>query len=474
MSPEISMEENSPGPYVKALSNLFSLNWLGKHPLIWVTVIGMTIRLIMGFFLTQNYDVSHWALVVENIRSGNGLYELDGYYYSPPWGYIMAFISSMGNLIGVGDLGSKVTDALFLEQYTDWNLSSTITTISFNMMFKVPLFICDLAVAYVLYRIMITVTDNRRLANSAFALWFLCPLVIVSSAVNCMFDNFAVLSILLCVFFLIKGRYFFAGSMFGLAVLTKFFPVFFIFLLFAYILIKNKDRMKALKNSVLSILGTLSMSFIILLPNIMDNSLSDTFSFLTSRTNSGMGLGLGWIETYGTVIAYSAFLIVSLVLGIYYYRVHSVSESKTQNKMLLFYLLMNSAVLFLYPSTPQYLQLMIPFLIFGILCMDRKFMRPFIVIFVGSTIFSLTRNFILLQSVAVYTDLVSYSTLIPLIELFQQPLLFGCSAMAIIELVGGILQYVGTLYIFYVLYKRKKESDTGVNYKRFISGLLGH
>ena len=55
-----------------------------EHPLLTITIIGVIIRLLM-IPITLVYDSNYWAIVIRNIETGSGLYELEGYYYTPVW-----------------------------------------------------------------------------------------------------------------------------------------------------------------------------------------------------------------------------------------------------------------------------------------------------------------------------------------------------------------------------------------------------
>lgn len=434
-----------------------------KHPLVYMALLGLIIRIVLGLFLTYNFDVSHWATVIENIRSGNGLYELDGYYYSPPWGYILAFISSIGDVLGVGDFGARVSDALSVEQFTEWHFTATLTTLSFNILVKTPLFICDLVVAYVIRWIILERTKDIKKANYGFGIWLMCPLVIVISSINGMFDTISVLMVLLCVVFLMKDNCFMAGAMFGLAVLTKFFPIFLVFMLIAYVLAKHKDDGMAIRKLGASLVGAGLMMLIILLPNILDGNVMEAFSFITNRASSGLDSGLGILDRYGTILAYAAFVLASIWISFIFYKGND--RKGTLDHRFMVFLFVNLAVLFLYPSTPQYILLLLPFLIYLAMTMDRRFWLSFVMISFGSAMFALSCNFTLLLSFGAFTDIISVGTLIPLIDVFQIPMLMGMSWMEMIYYLGGITQYLATVYIFYVLYDMRKGQNQGKHSK---------
>ena len=66
-----------------------------RHPLATLFVIALAVRLIIMPLVSHDFDIYHWALVIENIQTGDELYGLDGYYYTPTWGYVLAFFSLM-------------------------------------------------------------------------------------------------------------------------------------------------------------------------------------------------------------------------------------------------------------------------------------------------------------------------------------------------------------------------------------------
>jgi len=429
-----------------------------SRPLLIIVLVGIIVRLIVGFFATYTFDIYHWGVIVSNINSGHGLYELDGYYYTPPWGYILGTISTVGEFFGFDNIGERVTDALMTEQY-GWHFTATLTTMPFIILMKIPLLLCDLAVAYVIRWIVIERCNDIKKGNIAFALWFLCPLTIVAGGVSVMFDTFTVLMLLLCIVFMMQDRGFLAGTMFSLAVLMKFFPAFLVFVLIAYILKKHKDNGLATRKLVETMTGAAVMFLIVMLPQIINGELSEAFSFLTSRASSGMGAGLGVIERYGSVLAYVIFAVVSVLLA---FRMYKCDSGHDLNDTLMFVLLLNVTILFLYPSTPQYMLLILPFLIYHAVVRDWNITLAGSVLVIGAVIFALASNFTLLLSLSEFTGIVDMASLMSTIDLFQSDVL-GLSPMAWIFYVGGALQYVGTLLVLLHVCKpflKKKNTET--------------
>ena len=423
-----------------------------KGPLFIVIIIGLAARLILAPLLTYNFDVSGWATVIENIESGNGLYGLAGYYYAPPWGYILGFVSQFQDLfLSIADFGEKVSSAIAIEGYTDWFFTSDLTTVSFNVFIKIPLFICDIVVGYLVYWLVDDMTGDKKKSVTAFAIWFLCPFVIVVAGVGGMFDTFAALMLLLAVIFVRKERFFLAGAMFSLAFLTKLFPAFLLFALVGYILMRHRGDGTAYWKIGYAAAGFFVMAAVVLVPEIAQGNLSDCFSFLTSRVTSGMDSNLGGIESYGTVIAYVAIIIVSMLIG---WKL-SKSRSGDPDRKFMFVCMVTLAILFLFPSAPQYLIILVPFVAVYISVYSKEYVRPFTVLSIGTTLFVLASNFTLLLSFAEYTGIIDINTVLSLADWFQTDTL-GMSKMSWVYYIGGVTQWVGVLLMVITAAKEAK------------------
>ncbi len=422
-----------------------------------IIVIGIALRLVIGTFLTYTYDVHSWALIISNFESGNGLYDVAGYNYAPPWGYILGSISVIGEFFGVDLFGERFTDALPIEQYTDWFYTSFVTSIEFNLMVKAALFVFDLIAGYLLYWIVLNRTDDPRKAVIGFGLWFLCPFVIAVSSVGGMFDSLTAILTMLCIIFLMKDRYLLAGMMLGTATILKLFPGLLLFVLVAYVFLKNRNNGLAIRRTVEAAIGALMMIAVLLMPQILDGTLSDCFAFITSRATNNIGSGLGDIERYGTIIAYLGILFVSILLARHTYK----SNTGDANGLILTIVLLNLAVLFLYPSAPQYMLLITPFIILQTILVDRRYFRPLLILMIGTTMFALSANVTNLISIAEYTNITSVDSVLYAMSLFQKEFL-GISATSIMYYGGAVIQYIGTVMIpvtYYMLYvERTNES----------------
>lgn len=420
-----------------------------------VLIIGLVIRYFVGFFLTYTYDVHSWALIISNFESGNGLYDVAGFNYTPPWGYILGTFSVIAEMFGLDVFGERFTEALPVEEIEGWFFSASAPSIAFALAIKTMYFIVDIAVGYAIYWIVGERTSDDRKALIGFALWFLCPLVIAVGGIGGMFDTFTVLLTLLTVIFLMRDRYLLAGMCLGTAALMKIFPGVFVFVMIAYVILKHRGDGKAVPALVQSFIGLASIIVILLLPQILDGTLSDCFGFLTSRAGDGMGVG-GDLVTYGTIAAYAAILVVTLLLA---YRTARGSGNDPDGTLLTM-LMVNGAVLFLYPSTPQYIMLLIPFLIVQLVTVDSRYRVPYILFAIGTTMFSLGGNATFLIPLAGFTDLVSMDTVLAGVEWFHTSFAFGIAPIHIIYYGGAALQYLGTLMTLFTFAKVRGDAHS--------------
>ncbi|MCQ2079413.1 MAG: glycosyltransferase 87 family protein [archaeon] len=401
-----------------------------------IVAIGFTVRILGGLVFNYGYDVHHWAQVSAVISSGNGLYGLTGYFYTPVWGYILGLVDYLQQCcLTLGDTAYRVLGALCLEDEPGY-ISSNTTSLAYTFWIKLPLYVVDLVVAVLVYIVVRDYTGDGRKALLGFALWFLNPLVISSPMVQGMFDNIVALMVLLCVMLLMRSRYFGAGILLMLAILLKLFPFFLAPLLVAYVLVANgRSIRRALVPLVSAVAGALLTLVIILLPQFMDGTLEYCFTFITAR--SGGSDALSQALGLGSVAAYLLILLLSALIAWVFYR--RADESDLDNELLLA-LIINLLVTFLYPPTPQYLVLFIPFLTIFVLVRDWGFARPLMGLSLAATLFLFSNGFTLLLTLATGTDLLSVETVVSLSE-------STAGVRMAVYYLAGVLQYLCILYL---------------------------
>ncbi|MDR3283228.1 MAG: glycosyltransferase 87 family protein [Candidatus Methanoplasma sp.] len=428
-----------------------------RRPVVSVLLVGIAVRLAIFPFMEVGYDSDFWALIIRNMQSGEGLYGLEGYYYTPVWGYILGVVSLLGEtFLNIGVMGERLVGALPAESYTAWFLSGTVTTVPFNIWIKLSLLVSDILVGYTVYRLVKDKTGDEKKAALGFALWFLCPAVICVTSISGMFDTFSVLFTLLSLMLVRKDRPFLGGSMLALAVLTKFFPAYLFFVLIAYIAMKHRDDRKAARGIACFCAGMTAMALVMVLPQILDGTVLESLLFMTNRASGGGGTLIGMLTGLGAVSIYGLLVPASAYLALRMYR-----SRRDPDSSLFKYALLIVALVFIYPPTPQYLMLLIPFLAYYSVVADREFLRGWAVVSVGAAAFVLAGNFFHMLSFGAFLGPDQLAHIMELAAASQQTLFLGQSAMGIAYTLAGAVQYLGVLSVLYIFLRNHALSRKG-------------
>lgn len=420
----------------------FFSDWSAKKLIVLFLVVGLLIRFVLMPFLTYDFDIYHWAVIIQNIDSGNNLYDLAGYYYTPVWGYIMGFISMFKDLfLNIGTMGMTFVDMLPIESLNYPYHVATITSIGFNIMMKFFLVIIDVIVGYMVYRFVMDRTGNERKAAVGFGLWFLCPIVLYMSSVQGMFDTISAMLLLLTVFMLYRDRCFFAGAFFATAVLLKFFPAFCLIVLVGYLYAKHRDDGQFMKKFLLAMAGALVMLVVLMLPQMIEGQLYDALSFIIGRASTA-DLWKSLFTAGGIIIALAG------MLGFGYLMFRTKKEDA--DDALMRYVLLSAVCAVLMSITPQYIIVFIPFFITYLLSVNgsrRLFWIISVAAFAGAIVLN---NFSLFCSLSEYTSLVSAEWVISSMQALEGTL-FGFTYVDIINCIANLIQYIGTI-LMVVLY----------------------
>ncbi|MCL2786367.1 MAG: glycosyltransferase 87 family protein [Methanomassiliicoccaceae archaeon] len=432
-----------------------------KRPVAMILIAGLVIRLVLMPLLTYGYDVSHWALTIQHIQAGEGLYGLSGYWYTPVWGYILGIMSVVMNVFGVTDYGHLFDELLHVESFVGF-YTATLTTPVFNFFVKIPMLISDVLVGYLVYRIIKERTGDERKATYGFALWFLCPLVIYTSSVHGMFDSIYVMFMVLSAYALYKGHDLLAGASLAVAVLLKVFPLFIIFVLIAYIVLKHKGDLGTMRRRILTAaIGAGVMALIIYIPQILDGTVMDSLAFFTSRVDGGPVSADDGV--WSSLVSFGMRLVIWLQLALFAvaallaYRMYKKGAGD-KDKAFFTCLMVTASVIFIWPAQPSFLMLTLPFLICFIAMYDKRFIVPFAVLVTGATLHAVN-NMSVFLSLAAYTDVMKISTVVSMMEWMQQPLLFGLSKHSVVMVVTAVIEVIGIILI--LLYWRRHEKEAG-------------
>jgi len=410
-------------------------------------VAGLVARFAIGTLLTYNYDVYSWALIISNIQAGSGLYDVTGYNYPPVWGYILGLFAQFTDLFGIDVLAERFPELIYTEDSDSiFPHLAFVTTIQFNIAVTALIALFDVITGYIIYRFVADVYDDPRKAKICAAVWLVCPFVIVVGAVGGMFDCISALLTILCIMMLMRDQELIAGMLLSTAVLLKFFPIFIVFILIAYIVVKHRDN-GCIRRILMAAVGFIAMTVILLAPEIASGQLSDCFSFITSRVTTSATV-MGDLEHYAAPVAYLLILILELAIAYRFMK----TEHDGLDRSFVWISFVCVLLLFIYPSTPQYILLLAPFLIIVAFVIDRRFRIPLYILMVGTTVFCLSSNVVDLTSIVMYTDLLPFDTWAQAYAWFDSRIM-GVSISNIISIVGGAIQYVGILVALYFVFK---------------------
>lgn len=443
-------------------------NGIVTHPLVMVIIFGTLMRLIVSLFLTYPYDSSYWGMILENIQSGNDLYGLPGYYYTPVWGYFLSSVGFVSDFIfGVDNFGIHAYDFIFVNEVKWDYYKDLLISPEFSIILKIFLSMVDLLISYVLYSIILDHTGDRKKATWAFALWFLCPIVVYTSCVQVMFDGIAVLMMLLTVYFLMKDKCLLAGMAFCIAVLTKIFPVYLIFILVAYLIAKNRnDHVVVVKKVGLSVLGSLLMLLLIYLPVIIDGDISESFTLFTSRAT-----GSGEYSNLWEYLASNSFLIVIVFQPIVFLLILWLARSMMKyrgddlDRKFIMLSMLTTTSIFLWTPSPTYLLVIVPFLIMHVVYSDQSYKIPYVLMSVSPLVYSMSmHNYSIFMGASEYFNLISWDMIHDGILWFNT----GIASMTYqdcLNIVAGGLETLAIYSIFVVFilnYRKSRRFEHGV------------
>lgn len=262
-----------------------------------ISVVGLVIRYFVGVIFTYPRDIASWALNIDNYLSNGGIYGLPGHYYTPVWGYILAPIAFIMGKFGI-PTSFMNPDYMGGSEIYPW--FTVVPSWDFILIIKTLLFVVDLLVAFVLFKIVVEITDDERKATMAFAIWFLCPLTIDISAIRVMFENIEILFALMSILLILKNMHFTAGIFIGLSLMTKPYVIIMGIVAIGWIFARSgsiKSLFSFLIGSCISILA-------VMLPVILAGEFGDSMLWLTMRASD-------------TTSGYNAVLnILPIVLGI--------------------------------------------------------------------------------------------------------------------------------------------------------------
>jgi len=406
-----------------------------------VIVVGIVMRLFLGWILEYNNDIIAWAMTMGNLQAGGDLYSMAGYYYTPVWGYMLGSFGEFLGLIGVDTWAQVFTEILYTEDLTD---EAGVTTVGFNMALTLFYLVGDILGALAVYWLIKRVTDDMRKAKIGFAIYFLAIHLAMVGAVWGQFDTFSALMAILCICLLVRGNHFLAGMMFSAACLLKAFPAVLILVLIIYIYRKGGDMW--VRQLLMAIAGAVIMAGVLMLPLIVGGTVMDSMTFLTARAEGGSGDVGDLILKYSMLTIYPVLGVFELILAWFYLKRYKTED---EDKGLLWFSLMAMLILFLYPSTPQYILLLLPFVVVGMMVFDlqKAMAKPFVLMVVGTVMMMLTCLSMTTVTNVFYMDMISFADWQGLDQFVREPMILGYSISRVLAVSGCVVQSAGVIWM---------------------------
>lgn len=486
-------------------------NFINKHKIATVIIIALIIN-VCACALSVGFDSAYWATVVRNIRSGSGLYSVDGYYYTPVWGYLLGISDVLATaFVDLGNYLVIVPQAIGI-RVEQFYFTAEATKPLFNFIVKTTLVAGNFILAYLIYCIVGELGYSEKNAFRSAALIMICPITIVSSCFIGMPDIYSAVFIAGTILMMLREKYFLAGVFFSISVLTKFFPVFLIFILLAYVVAKYRDdRMMCIRNATKSIIGALIATLVIYAPVIKEGTFFESFRFIFDRAASMKSMisshmplivcaiaaivaiialliyirnkkhvhffncmNLILIGTIAVIVAivvlymtgggivpasrvafYIFLVFISILSGISLYR----NREGDFNRRFIALCFIMMIFCMLYPPTPQYLVILFPFIALMIGMNNEKCIKGYIALSIGALLFAVIVNeSLLLMSLAQWTDLISVDTVMNIHHAFDLAI-GGTTLHHILYLLIGIIQYCAILVLLWFgMINNKEES----------------
>ena len=203
-----------------------------------ILIVGTAGRLVIAPFFAHAVDMFHWyeigtGLLHNEIPLSNFFtpYQYSFFLFVFPATILFEFLSQH---VWTGfTLMSSLPPAL--NPGAHWGVT-VVPGLVFDFLLKLPLILSDLLIGLFLYRILVKISGDERLARVGAAMWMLNPLAIWISSGWGMFDTFPALFTVLTVYLCLEGRFEFAGASLILSIAMKYYAVvlLFPFLLFVW------------------------------------------------------------------------------------------------------------------------------------------------------------------------------------------------------------------------------------------------
>ena len=339
------------------------------------------------------FDVYSWYSISTSILK-NGPFTLQG--FPPLWYHYMMIPIAYSYSWLAGIFSAKAIPMASLPSALNFYPSFNVQYVPgmlFNSVVKIPFLISDVAIAFLLYKIVEELTHSKGLAEKAAFLWFLNPFVIWISAGWGMFDTLPALFSLVAFFFLLRKKYALSAVFLSLGVAAKLYPALFLVPIAVYLFKSSPvgDKWK----SCLKFFSVFTAATVLLfLPDFGTIESFFTSYFVSSPAASGVvanqvtnpvAFGLSYWSLYQlnrllnlpvtagfvSFVSIASIVLVAVALVLVYWRTVKITFQKPAYDLALVMLLPVLALFLSYRIiSEQYFVWAIPFLV--ILCVGGR------------------------------------------------------------------------------------------------------
>ena len=333
-------------------------------------IVGLAIRFVLIPITSSPFDEGEgWVAIIDSFYAGEDLYTSGWYLYPPIWGYILSIIGEIAQFLNISSFGEVFS--IYGDKFNCIGYCF-VTTLEFNILVKMPAFVFDLLTGYAIYRLAFRITKDVKKSCISFAIWFLCPVVIISSACLAMFDSIIVFLIVASIIAFLEKRYFITGIFVAFGIFTKFFPILMTPVMIAYILSEKEEPMKKrIMNVIYPFIAMVLVFIVVYAPVLINGEFMDSLTFITMRSESAANSGFTLVPTFNNIIYYVPLIIVEYLL-LMLFMIKSNEKNRSIN--LLWAIMLSFVPIFALPFvsyTPTYGIVLIPSIVI-LYCLKGK------------------------------------------------------------------------------------------------------
>jgi len=382
-------------------------------------VVGLLVRLLLAPWTSFPYDTYPFYGAVVGSLAGTGPYGNVLFTYPPLFAVLITpLFMALSYFMDPSAFGTFVPSMIEVSRATGM-LVPFVTSPMFNLVLKSPLILGDLLVGLTLFR-TVDRWKGRAAGEKAFLIWFLNPLVIFISSVHGQFDVLAAYCTLLGALFFFDRRYILSGTLLGLGVLLKIYPVYIILVLLVALLIplfrelREGRALRSLRPTMSFMFGGM-VSLVAIIPFLLDSSSFLEYVFRRGTYSSVGGMNIWFISPllsefsggeggseggipFGTILLITGFVLTLLIS---YFMLRKGADRKSLLlccTMVLTVILLTQAV-----TNPQYLIWLFPFIVLMIEDHPRMLKKVYALSVLGLLyLFCLQSGFVFMYPMAQY------------------------------------------------------------------------